>query len=138
MYALVVARSDRRLGPQMKPSSADCAALLAAFKATGATFQTPDSNVCGGKSLKGRIHGIGVSLDDLVRRLAVAGRPVVDMTGLTGLFDLDLRFTPNDAPDPASGASVFTAIQEQLGLRLEPRQTPTNLFVIESAERPTN
>ena len=53
MYALVVARSDRRLGPQMKPSSADCAALLAAFKATGATFQTPDSNVCGGKSLKG-------------------------------------------------------------------------------------
>ena len=61
MYALVVARSDRRLGPQMKPSSADCAALLAAFKATGATFQTPDSNVCGGKSLKGRIHGIGAN-----------------------------------------------------------------------------
>jgi len=137
MYALVVARSDRRLGPQMKPSTADCAALLAAFKASGATRQTPDSNVCGGKSGKGRIWGTGVPLDDLARRLVVAGRPVVDMTGLTGLFDLDVKFTPDDAPDPASGASVFTAVQEQLGLRLEPRQAPANVFVIESVERPT-
>ena len=137
IYALVVARSDRRLGPQMKPSTADCAALLAAFKASGATRQTPDSNLCGGKSSKGRIWGTGVPLDDLARRLVVAGRPVVDMTGLTGLFDLDLKFTPDDAPDPASGASVFTAVQEQLGLRLEPRQAPANVFVIESVERPT-
>jgi uncharacterized protein (TIGR03435 family) len=59
------------------------------------------------------------------------------MTGLTGLFDLDVKFTPDDAPDPASGASVFTAVQEQLGLRLEPRQAPANVFVIESVERPT-
>ena len=58
-------------------------------------------------------------------------------TGLAGAFDLDLTFTPVDAPDPASGASLFTAIQEQLGLRLEPRQAPMNVLVIDSAERPT-
>jgi uncharacterized protein (TIGR03435 family) len=136
VYALVVTRSDGRLGPQMKPSTADCAALLAAFKATGATRQTPDSNVCGAKSGKGRIWGTGVLMDDLARRLAVAGRSVVDMTGLAGPFDLDVRFAP-DAADPAAAASVFTAVQEQLGLRLEPRQTAASVFVIESVERPT-
>jgi uncharacterized protein (TIGR03435 family) len=55
VYALVVAREDRRLGPQMRPSSADCAALLAAFKATGATFQTPDSPTCGLRRLRGQL-----------------------------------------------------------------------------------
>lgn len=137
-YALVVARSDRRLGPQLKPSSADCAALLAAFKATGATFQTPDSNVCGVKPIRGQFRGTGIRLNDLARALAVSGRPVVDATGLTGTFDFELTWNADDAAAGASGGSLFTAIQEQLGLRLEPRQTPTNLFVIESVERPTN
>ncbi|HET9196570.1 MAG TPA: TIGR03435 family protein [Vicinamibacterales bacterium] len=136
-YALVVARADRGLGPQMRPSTADCAALAAAFKASGAR-RTPDSPVCGLSRLRGRFRGTGVRLTELVRLLApAAGRPVVDATGLTGAFDLDLTFTPVDAPDPAVGGSLFTAIQEQLGLRLEPRQAPMNRLVIESAERPT-
>jgi hypothetical protein len=99
IYALVFARADRRLGPQMRLSSADCAALSA-----GA--------------------------------LAISERPVVDETGLTGSFDFDLKWTPDDAAGP-SGASLFTAIQEQLGLRLEPRHAPMNVFVIQSAERAT-
>jgi uncharacterized protein (TIGR03435 family) len=61
----------------------------------------------------------------------------VDATGLTGSFDLDVKFTANDAPDPTSGASLFTAIQEQLGLRLEQRRAPVSVLVIDSAERPT-
>ena len=140
MYALVLARSDRRPGPQLKPSSVDCAALLAAFKATGATFQTPDSNVCGVKPIRGQFRGTGIQLSDLASALAVSGRPVVDATGLTGLFDFELKWTPDDdaAAGATGGASLFTAIQEQLGLRLEPRQTPTNVFVVESVERPTN
>ena len=136
VYALVVAQADRSLGPQMRPSSADCAALSAAFKATGAR-QGPDTATCGLRRLRGQLRGTGVALTELVAALSpAAGRPVVDATGLTGSFDLDVKFTPNDAPDPIAGASLFTAIQEQLGLRLESRRAPVNVLVIESAERP--
>jgi uncharacterized protein (TIGR03435 family) len=136
VYALVAVRADRSLGPQMRPSSADCAALAAAFKATGAR-QTPDSPTCGLRRLRGQFRGTGVLLSELVVALApVTGRPVVDATGLTGFFDLNVKFTPSDAADPTGGASLFTAIQEQLGLRLESRRAPVNVLVIESAERP--
>jgi uncharacterized protein (TIGR03435 family) len=135
-YALVLARSDRSLGPQLKASSADCAAMAAAFKATGAR-QGPDSPVCGVKPIRGQFRGAGVRLNDLARALAVSGRAVVDETGLTGSFDFELKWTPDDAAGATVGAPLFTAIQEQLGLRLEPRQTPVNAFVIESVERPT-
>jgi len=135
-FALVVARADRNLGPQMRPSSADCKALLAAFKATGAR-QTPDSPTCGLRRLRGQLRGTGVQLSELVMALTpVAGRPVVDATGLTGTFDLNVKFTPDDAADPTGGASLFTAIQEQLGLRLESRRAPVNVLVIDSTERP--
>jgi uncharacterized protein (TIGR03435 family) len=138
VYALVVARADRSLGSQMRPSSADCAALLAAFKATGAR-QGPDSPTCGLRRLRGQFRGTGVPLADLVAALTpIAGRPVVDATGLTGSFDLNMKFTPDDAADPAGGASLFTAIQEQVGLRLESRRALVNVLVIESAERPTS
>ena len=137
IYALVVARNDRSLGPQMRPSSADCAALLAAFKATGAR-QSPDSPTCGLRRLRGQFRGTGVLLNDLVEALTpVVGRSVVNATGLDGRFDLNMKFTPTDATDPAGGASLFTAIQEQLGLRLESRRAPVSVLVIESAERPT-
>jgi uncharacterized protein (TIGR03435 family) len=136
IYALVFARADRRLGPQMRPSSADCAALSAAFKATGAR-QGPDSPTCGLRPIRGQYAGTGISLRDLARALATSGRPVVDATGLTGSFDFELTWTPDDAAAPGGGASLFTAVQEQLGLRLEPRQAPMNVLVIESAERAT-
>jgi uncharacterized protein (TIGR03435 family) len=135
VYALVVARNDRSLGPQMRPATADCAALLAAFRATGAR-QTPDSPVCGLRNLRTRLWGTGVPLTEFTRILSLrAGRPVVDATDLTGSFDLDMKFTPEDVSDPAGGASLFTAIQEQLGLRLEPRRAPVNVLVIDSVER---
>jgi uncharacterized protein (TIGR03435 family) len=135
VYALVFARADRRLGPQMRPSSADCAALAAAFKATGAR-QGPDSPVCGVKPILGQFRGTGVLLSELARALGVSERPVVDATGLTGAFDFELKWTSDNAAGASVGASLFTAIQEQLGLRLEPRQAPMNVLVIESADRP--
>jgi uncharacterized protein (TIGR03435 family) len=136
IYALVFARADRRLGPQMRPSSADCAALSAAFKATGAR-QGLDSPTCGLRPIRGHFRGIGILPRELARALAISERPVVDATGLTGLFDFELKWTPDDAAAPGVGASLFTAVQEQLGLRLEPRQAPMNVLVIESAERAT-
>jgi uncharacterized protein (TIGR03435 family) len=137
IYALVLARADGRLGSQMRPSSADCASLLAAFRATGAR-QTPDSPVCGLRNQRTRLWGTGVPLADLTRVLSLSsGRPVVDASGLTGPFDFDVTFTPDDASDLARSAALATAIQEQLGLRLEPRRAPVDVLVVESAERPT-
>jgi uncharacterized protein (TIGR03435 family) len=74
------------------------------------------------------------------------GRTVVDKTGLTGTFDFDLRWADQadkraDAPPaPAvdsNGASLFTALQEQLGLKAEAQRGPVDVLVIDSAERPT-
>jgi len=135
VYALVVARADRQLGPQMRPSSADCAALAAAFKASGAP-PSVNAPLCGRTSASGRVWGTGVLLKDLLPILFLAvGRPVVDATGLTGPFDLDLKWAPDPLISP-DGFSLFTAIQDQLGLRLEPRTAPMEVLVIESAERP--
>ena len=143
VYALLLTSSDRGLGPQLRPSTADCAALAAAARAANAA--PGSARVCGrnsgGDAGGAFISGIGVPLADFVRTLsASAGRVVVEATGLTGVYDLELKWTP-DQPSGANGAptdrgSLFTAIQEQLGLRLEPRQAPMDVFVIESAERP--
>ena len=74
------------------------------------------------------------------------GREVVDRTGLTGEFDFGLQFSPPpttgsiDAGIPVAplddAASVFTALQEQLGLKLESTRGPVELMVIDSAEKP--
>ena len=136
VFALVLARSDRRPGSQMRPSSADCAVLLSAFKATGAR-QTPDSAVCGLRNQRTRLWGTGIPLAELTRILSLTlGRPVVDATGLTGSFDLDVKFTPDAASDPARAAALVTAMQDQLGLRLESRRAPMDVLVIDSVERP--
>jgi uncharacterized protein (TIGR03435 family) len=70
-------------------------------------------------------------------------RPVVDRTNLTGPFDFDLMFlpespTPSPVPVPADAPSIFTAVQEQLGLKLDPRRVPTDVIVIDNVERPTD
>ena len=75
-------------------------------------------------------------------------RPIVDRTDLTGTFDLHLEFaidqvtTPAlaalaSAGDPTDGVSIFTAIQEQLGLKLEPTRGPGDFIVIDHVERPS-
>jgi uncharacterized protein (TIGR03435 family) len=69
------------------------------------------------------------------------GRMVVDKTGLTSSFDFTLTWTNDDHPmetdaDAASGPTLFTAVQEQLGLKLEPSKGPVEVLVIDSAEKP--
>ena len=93
-----------------------------------------------GTTLKGNAVPISVLVDMLH---GPAGRAVVDKTGLSGLFDFELKFTsvaPAPAQDPAAGAlgpSLFTAIQEQLGLKLESARGPGRFLVIDRVERPT-
>jgi len=67
-------------------------------------------------------------------------RPVVDQTGLAGRYDFKLKWTFEDAAVPTDGSAapgVFTAIQEQLGLKLEPVKTMTDVMVIDKVERPS-
>jgi uncharacterized protein (TIGR03435 family) len=76
---------------------------------------------------------------------SLTGRPVVDRTGLTGTFDIDLQWTSGtigpavgaNPPAPDDGPSIFTALQEQLGLKLESTRGPFEVTVIDSIRRPT-
>ena len=135
-YALVLARSDGQLGPQLQRSTLNCEAQVAAARVPGTTPGTVQQ--CGGRSGRGTITTFGVPLSAFSKSLsAAAGRYVFDATGLTDRFDLTLTWTPDvDGVAPIDGVSLFTAIQEQLGLRLEPRQAPVEVLVVESAERP--
>jgi uncharacterized protein (TIGR03435 family) len=93
-------------------------------------------------------HASPVTMDAFTLFLdSVLDRPVTNGTGLQGLFDIRLEFSSEGtypAPDPAllaadppRAASIFTALQEQLGLRLEPGQAPSEVIVIESIDLPT-
>ena len=139
VYALVLSRPDRRIGSQLRQSTADCAALAAA--ARGADAGPGGRRQCGREVGPGLISAVGTTLQDFARGLSLnTGRFVMDATGLTGRFDIDLKWTPDQviggAGAQTDGTSLFAAIQEQLGLRLESRQAPVNVLVIESAERP--
>jgi uncharacterized protein (TIGR03435 family) len=80
-------------------------------------------------------------------RLPAVGRRVVDRTGLTGRFDYDLEWTPSVIPigvvtptppdQPNAGPNLFTALQEQLGLKLEPGREALPVLVVDSVEQPT-
>lgn len=93
----------------------------------------------------GKFQLLGITPDGLARELAkVAGRVVVDKTGIDGSFDVLLRWTPDQGPAMVNGAPIadpppdlFTAIQEQLGLKLEPGKGPVEVLVIDHVEMPT-
>jgi uncharacterized protein (TIGR03435 family) len=139
IYALLRSRPDGRLGPNLRPTSIDCIAYEAAQRAAAppAPGATP---VCGVNSSEGNIHGGARSMTDIARTLSImTGRAVVDKTGLTGQFDIDVTWTPDlAAAGDASGGggSLFTAIQEQIGLKLEAQRGPVDVLVIDSIERP--
>ena len=149
IYALVLARSDRRLGSKMTPAAFDCAALAAA-RSRGENPPIPQPTgehpVCGAQANPGRMMVGGYAIADFARNLAgFAGRPIVDRTGLTGAYDFELLWTPDEPPPPGvalpawydpNGPPLVTAVQEQLGLKLEATTGPVDVLVIDSAERP--
>jgi uncharacterized protein (TIGR03435 family) len=93
------------------------------------------------------MSGGGFRIENLAPMLAgLVGRPGVDRTGLAGLFDFDMDFTlsftnataPTTTTGPDdSGVSLFVALEEQLGLRLESQRAPVDVLVIERIERPS-
>lgn len=100
----------------------------------------PAASTKGGPGLHtnpGRLDARRMTLGDVARGLSyLVGKPVVDQTGMTGEFDLLIEFTPDNGPDTGKG-SIFTAIEEQTGLRLESKRGKAPVFVIEKLDKPT-
>jgi uncharacterized protein (TIGR03435 family) len=157
IYNLVLARGDRRVGPALKESSAECQAVLREYGEAlrgGAPTQALPPAVAGCASWPSR-PGIGStafngqSIGAFVTLLSqFVDRPVVDRTGLTRFYDLTLKWTPEAVPSslglpqvplpPADpdAPNIFTAVQEQLGLKLEPGRGPVEVTVIDRLEKP--
>jgi uncharacterized protein (TIGR03435 family) len=147
IYALVMARSDGKLGPAFHKTEADCVAALAA---RGNASPIPGGPFCGIRNGPGRLILSAVPMPVLATTLSRSvGRTVVDRTGLTGNFDGNLEWTPDQMPptpppgapplppiDP-NGPSIFTALQEQLGLKLESTKGPVDVLVIDHVEKPS-
>jgi uncharacterized protein (TIGR03435 family) len=157
IYALVLARSDGRLGPALKKSETDCAAVFGAGRGRGPmpppTPPAPGEPMpCGIRIGPGNMAVGGAPLSQVANSLGMfAGRIVLDRTGLTGNYDFSLTWTPDQmpqrppgAPDPLingvavdpNGPSLFTAVQEQLGLKLDSQRGPVEVLVIDRAEKP--
>ena len=83
----------------------------------------------------------GISIDNFILAIlgkGITGRPVINKTGIAGVFDIHLEFTRDQNLDKAdAGPSIFTALQEQLGLKLVPAKGPEEYLVIDHVERPS-
>jgi uncharacterized protein (TIGR03435 family) len=101
------------------------------------------------RAMRGRMEATAASVEILRRSLSVVlGRTVLDRTGLNGRYDFKMEWTPDAAPSAAGepnaaipadpeGPSIFSALQEQLGLKLEGGKGPVEIIVIDRLERPT-
>jgi uncharacterized protein (TIGR03435 family) len=139
VYVLTFGRPDRQLGPSLRRATAGCSA--AAAKQPGAS--------CGMERQRGFMNARGMRMEQiLLHGLApVLDRVVVDETGLEGEFDWRIEWMGDQALQPLDGRevpaagslgpSIFTAVEEQLGLKLESSRRPVQVLVIDSAARPT-
>lgn len=127
-YALVVAKN----GSKLRPPVEDPSVMFSRTASGDMTLEAPN-----------------VSMGQLASALSYPlGSTVVDKTGIEGRFDASFQWTPDQpmrlksgepapAPDATPGPSIFTAIQEKLGLRLESRKVPTEVIMIDRAQRPS-
>jgi uncharacterized protein (TIGR03435 family) len=152
IYALVMAKPGGGPGPALKPSTTDCAAMATARRnqpPQGPPTPPPTGIIpCGIMGGPGSIRFGGFPISQLTQMLGnQTGRMVVDRTGLAGNWEFELTFAAEQRGQPPPGVefprvdpdapSIFTAIQEQLGLKLESTKGPVDVLVIDSAEHPT-
>jgi uncharacterized protein (TIGR03435 family) len=163
VYDLVLARSDGRLGPGLTPIAADCAAVLAAAaqsRAKGTAPAAPPLDIDASplpcttrvRSADQRNPGAGdllegeATMDTLTNALRLgADRPIVNKTGLKGSYRVRMSFDMRagrggpaavDTP-PSAAATLFTAVQEDLGLKLVPAKESSDTLAVDHIERPT-
>lgn len=138
IYALTRLRADGRLGPQLTQSAFTCTGAAPPVNAAGAN---PCRSLMSVTDAGGRIEFVGRPLSSILDTLGiVTNRVVVDQTTLTGPMDLRLEWSSDSFERPAGvGAppSIFTAVREQLGLRLESSRGQVEVLVIDSVSRPT-
>ena len=138
IYSLVLAKPAARPGAGLH-KAAVCGGASPAASAPCAPFNM---------STGGQLSAEGATIQDFVRVLTdITARPVRDQTGLKGSYNFTLSWTPDQAtpgaggdahaqPDP-TGSSIFTALQEQLGLKLQSEKGPVDVIVIDHAEKPS-
>jgi uncharacterized protein (TIGR03435 family) len=133
IFALVAAKRDGSLGPQLHRSDVDCEAVNVEMARLGRGVPpkaTGQLSPCTNRSSANHLAANAMTMAQLAEMLsAQAGRDVEDKSGLLGNFDLTLDWTDD--------LSIFTALQEQLGLKLEPARGPVDVIVVDRAEPPT-
>ncbi len=145
VFALVLARQDGRLGPRLRQSGADCAALARAAGASGAPWPPRSAAgriLCGLETQGNMLAAGGYPMSEFQRFLTrQTQRVVLDRTGLAGAWDFELTFAPDDVAAAVStdrdAPSLFTALVEQLGLKLDATRGPAEVLVVDRIERPT-
>jgi uncharacterized protein (TIGR03435 family) len=152
-YSLVMARKDGKPGPQLVEAPEGSCQQRDPAKPPTPPEPGKVSQFCGAMRMgRGSLNGTSVLLKDMTPLLGrLLGRQVVDNTGLTGKYNVSVEWTPDEtttmppppgfpAPPPVpagNGPSLFAALQEQLGLKLESQKGPVEMFIIDSAARPT-
>jgi len=158
VYALVLANKDGKLGAQLTPTKEDgCTPFDPSKPPPPPDPGRPPKLSCGGMFMgPGQLGAMGTTIDRLTPMLSrMLGRTVIDKTGLTGKYDIQMQWTPDPAqlqqmappgglppnmPQPQfdpNGPSIFTALQEQLGLKLEAQKGPVDILVIDQVEKPS-
>jgi uncharacterized protein (TIGR03435 family) len=141
VYAITVARSDGKLGPKVQPWDGTCGGGEAP-----ARNGNPKSPRCGAFLRPPGMQFEGVTMeivaDMLSNPITGLGRPVVDKTGLTGEYTMQLEFQfrpPAGAAAPVDdfSASLPTALREQWGLKLQSAKGNIDVIVVDQASRPT-
>ena len=145
VLALMLARSDGKLGRNLVESKGCIEPRNAAAAREAAPPDAP-MTICGPKQGgAGRLVLTGTTIPQFTNLLALMlSSTVVDKTGLTGRYDLDLTFTPERTlpegvlpgpPADPNGPSIYTALREQLGLKLESQKDQEEVLVIDRVER---
>ena len=149
MYALSRVKSDSPLGPQLKLAAVDCNTARTGARAVLLPTADGGRPSCGIRFSPGNLVASGMTMPALADHLSMwVGRIVTDRTGLQGQFDLSLKWLPDRVPETGpswtsdlaidpNAPSIYTAVQEQLGLTLEALRGPAEVFVIERTVRPT-
>jgi uncharacterized protein (TIGR03435 family) len=131
IYSLVVAKNGPKLHEAKPGDTYESAYKLPDGSPAGSGFHSDEA---------GKVTGQGVSTASFTQWLTrQVGRPVLDKTGLTGKYDLTLSWTKDqgEGSDDPAGPSIFDAVQQQLGLKLESGKGPVKVIVIDHAEKPS-
>jgi uncharacterized protein (TIGR03435 family) len=120
IYELVMVNGEGRLGPALRKAAGNCGSVCGSIRS----------------SAPGHVIATSVSMGSIAHSMSGwVRRTVVDRTGINGDMDFTLTYAPEGTTD-STDPSIFTALQEQLGLKLQPTVGPVEVLVVDSAERP--